>query len=56
MPALERRGIRGEPVVRLGTILHGVDRILRGARLGELPVQYPKKFNLVINPTTTKAP
>jgi hypothetical protein len=56
MPALERRGIRGEPVVRLGPKLQGVDRILGGAKLGELPVQHPKKFNVVINLTTAKRP
>jgi ABC-type uncharacterized transport system substrate-binding protein len=31
-----------------------VDRILRGANPGELPVQVPTKFNIVINVTTAK--
>jgi len=26
-----------------------VDRLLRGARISELPVQYPTKFDLIIN-------
>jgi putative ABC transport system substrate-binding protein len=32
-----------------------VDRLLRGARVAELPVQFPTKYQLVVNMKTAKA-
>jgi putative tryptophan/tyrosine transport system substrate-binding protein len=33
-----------------------VDRLLRGAKVSDLPAQYPTKFRLAINLKTAKAP
>jgi putative tryptophan/tyrosine transport system substrate-binding protein len=44
-----------DPVDQFAQAAEYVDRILRGAQPGELPVQAPTKFELVINQKTAKA-
>jgi putative ABC transport system substrate-binding protein len=38
-----------------GSAASYVDRLLRGTKVSELPVQFPTKHNLVINLKTAKA-
>ena len=62
LPTVATRGGKEGPLIAYGSVLADlvrrvaflVDRILRGAKVGELPVEYPTKFNLMINLKTAK--
>jgi putative ABC transport system substrate-binding protein len=44
-----------DPVDRNRRAATYVDRLLRGAKVSELPVQFPTKYNLTINLKAAKA-
>ena len=45
----------GNPLEVWGRAPFFVDRILRGSKVSELPVEFPTKFRLVVNLKTAKA-
>ena len=45
---------RSDPLDQYARAAEYIDRILKGAKPGELPVQAPTKFELVINLKTAK--
>ena len=50
-----RRGRRSDQVDTRHRAASYVDRILRGAKPGDLPVQIPTKYEMVVNLKTAKA-
>jgi hypothetical protein len=53
--ASERLSYGPDPVDIFRRAASYVDRILRGAKPGDLPVQFPTKFEMVVNLKTAKA-
>jgi putative ABC transport system substrate-binding protein len=55
MPLPSRRHSRVDQVDTWRRAATYVDRILRGAKIADLPVQLPTKFEMIINLKTAKA-
>ena len=51
----ENEGVRGAASELVRRFAYFIDRILRGASPGELPIEQPTKFDLFINLKTAKA-